>query len=122
MKIIITEAQNRKFVETVTEYLDKSLTPVYGWDNHKLYADDLEEEGEVFFHLEDDTDFEIWYTSCDNPYLSEPLPKGKCPVAVIPSNIYNSLEGFFGSHWMPIFYQWFEHHTGLPVNVVDFEG
>jgi len=121
MKIIITEDQNKKVKETVINYLDNNLTPVYGWDNKELYAEELEEDGEVFFHLDDDVDLTIWYTGCDNGYLSEPLPKGKCPVAVIPTNIYDSLEGFFGNLWKPIFKQWFQHHTGLPIKEVDSE-
>jgi hypothetical protein len=120
MKVIITEEQNKKIQETITNYLDSSLTPIDGWDK-EFYTQQYEEEGEVFFQLTDETDYSMWYSSCDNQYLTEPLPKGVCPLVVIPTGIYESLEGYFGNLWKPIFKQWFQHHTGLPVKEIDFD-
>jgi hypothetical protein len=63
----------------------------------------------------------MWYSSCENQYLPEPLPKGICPLVVIPTSIYEALEAYFGNLWKPIFKQWFQNHTGFTVKEIDFD-
>jgi len=125
MKIIITEVQKQKLRDTIINYLNNHLTPPQGWESPQYYAEEIEEETELFINYNDDdeetSDQDLWYCTCDNQYLSEPLPKGQCPLVTLSTTKYDALEGFFGNLWKPIFMEWFEHHTGLPVKQVDVE-
>lgn len=125
MKIIITEAQKQKLRDTIITYLNEHLTPPQGWETPQYYAEEIEEEGELYINYSNDDEelsgLDLWYSTCNNQYLSEPLPKGDCPLVTLPNIKYDSLEGFFGNIWKPIFKEWFQHHTGLPVTQVDFD-
>jgi hypothetical protein len=105
--------------------LNEHLTPPQGWETPQYYAEEIEEEGELYINYSNDDEelsgLDLWYSTCNNQYLSEPLPKGHCPLVTLPNIKYDSLEGFFGNVWKPIFKEWFQHHTGLPVKQVDFD-
>ena len=61
----------------------------------------------------------MWYSKCDNHNLQGLLDKEICPLLLIPTSIYESLDGFFGDLWKPLFLKWFKSHTHLPIKKVD---
>lgn len=123
MKYIITEQQQDKLYKSVIMWLDENLTPYDGWDSHKSYRKAVKLDDEVFFNFDDDfkDDNHMWYSKCDNHNLGGPIPEGHCPVVTIPRTKYDALNGYFGNLWRPVFKQWFEHNTGLPVIQVDIQ-
>ena len=129
MKYVVTQKQIDGLRETILNYLDNNLTPYDGWESPKSYKKEREESGEVFLHfVETGNGIEswgdephMWYSDCDNPNLSEPLPKGQCPLVAIDSSKYEALDAFFGEIWKPIFLEWFRSHTGLMIKHVDVQ-
>ena len=126
MKYIITEEQNERLKQTIWKYLDGHLTPYDGWEEPKSYRNDIRDVGEIFLFLVDTTGGEnteehMWYSACDNPNLSEPIVEDDCPVVVIPKAKADALDGFFGDIWKPVFLEWFNHYTKLPIVKVDSE-
>lgn len=136
MKYIITEEQfntinqsvkTSKIEKSIIKYLDDHLTPFDGWDSPKGYQIVLDENGGELFiitRLFTDTgrdDANMWYSLCDNENSSNSIPEGHCPVIVIPSSSYISLDGYFGGMWKEIFIKWFKGHTGLDVVQIDRE-
>lgn len=132
MKYVVTEEQfktakesirNHKLEKIIIEYLDKNLTPNNGWVSLSDYEEELEDNGgELFLYFEEivDDDKYMWYSVCDNQNISEPLSEGHCPVVVIPTSSYKTLNGIFGNLWKPIFKEWFIKNTGgLPVVQID---
>lgn len=129
MRYVITEQQSERLKKTIWEYLDSHLTPYDGWESPKSYKKEREENGEVFLHFVETgngivsfgDEPHMWYSDCDNPNLSEPLPKGQCPLVAIDSSKYEALDAFFGEIWKPIFLEWFRSHTGLMIKHVDVQ-
>jgi hypothetical protein len=129
MKYVVTQKQIDGLRETILNYLDNNLTPYDGWESPKSYKKEREDAGEVFLHfVETGNGIEswgdephMWYSDCDNPNLSEPLPKGQCPLVAIDSSKYEALDAFFGEIWKPIFLEWFRSHTGLMIKHVDVQ-
>ena len=127
MKYIITEQQNERLQKIIWRYLNSHLTPYEGWRNRNDYAREADVDGEIFLHLvEEDNGIEsfgdephMWYSVCDNHNLDEPIPEGECPVVTIPSSKSEALYGFFGDRWKPVFLEWFNSKTGLPIIKVD---
>ena len=127
MKYVVTQKQIDKLRETILNYLDGNLTPYLGWESPKSYKKELESAGEIFiFFVEEGNGIQsfgdephMWYSDCDNPNLSEPLPKEECPLVTLPSAKHEALDAFFGDIWKPIFLEWFKHHTGLKIKQVD---
>jgi alpha-amylase/alpha-mannosidase (GH57 family) len=124
MKYIITEEQNERLMKIIMKFFDNNLTPVEGWDPHEYYESDKETDGEVFIRLTDDEwgmnrNNHMYYTTCDNPQLDEPLPEGECPKVSIPRSIYETLNQDFGDAWKKLFRRWFILHTGLLVVEID---
>lgn len=131
MKYVVTQKQIDGLRETIINYLDSNLTPFGGWDTRKSYNKERESTGEIFIFFVDENDLgyndaneesHMWYSDCDNPNLSEPLPKGQCPLVTIPLAKYEALDAFFGDIWKPIFLEWFKEHTGLKIKQVDTQG
>jgi hypothetical protein len=129
MKYVVTQKQMDGLREAITSYLDSNLTPYEGWKNRNDYARGADMDGEIFLHfVEEDNGIEsfgdephMWYSDCDNPNLSEPLPKGQCPLVAIDSSKYEALDAFFGEIWKPVFLEWFKNHTGLKIKHVDVQ-
>jgi len=129
MKYVVTQKQIDGLRETILNYLDNNLTPYDGWELPKSYKKEREESGEVFLHFVEvgngidswGDEPHMWYSDCNNPNLSEPLPKGKCPLVAIDSSKYEALDAFFGEIWKPIFLEWFRSHTGLMIKHVDVQ-
>lgn len=129
MKYVVTQKQIDALRETILNYLDNNLTPYDGWESPKSYKKEREESGEVFLHfVEPGNGIEsygdephMWYSECNNPNLSEPLPEGQCPLVAIDSSKYEALDAFFGEIWKPIFLKWFKNHTGLKIKHVDVQ-
>ena len=122
MIYIITEEQNKRLIKQIIKYLDDNLTPYIGWESTKEYKKGLKlNDNELFLHFtEDDDDYDdnhMWYSLHTNPNVS--LKKEDCPIVLIPDPIANSLDGFFGEVWKPIFIQWFQKNTGLELKKVD---
>ena len=122
MKYIISEQQVERLKQTILDYFDENLTPVDGWETTEAYNNELNSYGyEIFMFLEDPETYEeqdhIWYTTHKNPSIR--IPKNKSPLVAIPDSDFNSLEGYFGDIWKPIFIEWFQKNTGLPVKTVD---
>ena len=126
MKYIITEKQNERLQKIIWRYLNSHLTPYEGWRNPNDYAKEADVDSEIFLHLVESEgsgeDQHMWYSVCDNHNLSEPIPEGECPVVTIPSSKSEALYGFFGDRWKPVFLEWFNSKTGLPVINVDTQG
>ena len=127
MKYVVTQKQIDGLRETILNYLDGNLTPHLGWESHESYKKERESTGEIFLHFVEEgngiqsfgDEPHMWYSDCDNPNLSEPLPEGECPLVTLPSAKHEALEAFFGDIWKPIFLEWFRHHTGLKIKQVD---
>ena len=123
MKYIITEQQNERLQEIIWRYLNSHLTPYEGWRNRDDYARVVDMDSEIFLHVVDSEgwgeDPHMWYSVCDNHSLDEPIPEGECPVVTIPSSKSEALYDFFGDRWKPVFLEWFNYNTGLPIIKVD---
>lgn len=122
MKILITENQNDALIQTIKTFIENNIIPEDDWDTHEVYRKDLKSNGgEVFINLEnyEYDDSHIWYSICNNKNLEKPINSKYCPVVAVPKSIFNSLEGFFGIYWKPIFIKWFEEKTGLKAKNVD---
>lgn len=121
MNYIISEQQNNRIITQVLEYLDSNLTPYGGWDSPKDYKKALKSTGgEIFLFLEDTEggeDKHMWYSTYENPNVH--LEKQDSPIVLIPDGDYNSLTGYFGEYWKPVFIKWFKGNTKLPVKTVD---
>ena len=145
MKVILTESQfNRlnKSSEKITsaiikymnEYIDKGERKItkksrnYGnlREDWCINGKEADVDSEIFLHLVESEgsgeDQHMWYSVCDNHNLEEPIPEGECPVVTIPSSKSEALYGFFGDRWKPVFLEWFNSKTGLPVINVDTQG
>jgi hypothetical protein len=132
MKYVVTQKQIDGLRETILNYLDNNLTPYDGLENHQNdYARrnvksrwrnislHFVELGNGIESFGDEP--HMWYSDCDNPNLSEPLPKGQCPLVAIDSSKYEALDAFFGEIWKPVFLEWFKNHTGLKIKHVDVQ-
>lgn len=123
MKIIITESQIQGLEDTIKDFIESNFVPEHGWMSTKEYLQDMKVTGgEIFIPLENpegDSDFHIWYSLCDNSNLAGPLDPKICPVVMIPATVYDSLDGFFGDFWKPIFKIWFTKKTGLKFKSID---
>lgn len=125
MKYIITEQQNERLVNQIMKFLDKNLTPDWGWSKTKEYEKTLKSEDELFIFLYGDEDEiydasefpHMYYATCDNQYIT--IEENGCPIVLLPQKIYFALEGYFGDFWKPFFLKWFETHTNLPIKKVD---
>jgi hypothetical protein len=125
MKYIITEQQKEKLIDTIQKYLDSHLTPYDGWESPKEYINELKNDGGEFFLFLTDSYGEgehMWYSICNNQNLSEPLTEGTCPLVALPDAKYEALNAFFGDMWKPIFLEWFNYNTKLPIVKVDSLG
>jgi hypothetical protein len=118
MKYIITEQQIKRLEQAIWDYIDGHLTPYEGWESPKSYSMDVEDIGEIFFFLEEQTGYgdeeHMWYSACDEPWV-----KIGCPGVALPSAKYEALDAFFGDMWKSIFLEWFKSHTKLPIVKVD---
>ena len=123
MKYIITEVQDNRLRQIIWNYLDTDLTPYEGWRNRNDYATAVDFDGEIFLHLYQSEgwgeDPHMWYSTCDNHNLDNPIPEGECPVVTIPSFKARALEDYFGNMWKPIFLEWFNSNTKLPIVKVE---
>jgi hypothetical protein len=123
MKYIITEEQNQMLKDIIWKYLDGNFTPYGGWDLPRTYKKAVESDDEVFFHLVESEgygdDIHMWYSVCNNHNLSEPIPKGMCPVVTLPSEKAEAIDDVFGSLWKPVFLEWFNYYTKLPIKHVE---
>jgi hypothetical protein len=124
MIYIISEQQNERFLDLIFSYLDSNLTPFLGWESSRKYKEDLLVDDEIFFHIVESDgsgeDAHMWYSLHTNPHAT--VPKEVSPLITLPSVQYNSLDGFFGDFWKPIFKKWFEENTGLRLKTIDKQG
>lgn len=127
MRYLITEQQNNRLIGYILKYFEENLTPYGGWDSRDEYINELDyNSGELFIPLADigewdmDNTNHMWYSTCDNGNLPQPLPEGSCPVLVIPHRIFSALDGFFGEIWKDLFKIWFQEKTGLGLADVDY--
>lgn len=123
MKVIITESQKNKIIQSIIGYFEESLVPDGGWKTKKEYLDEIEDNGgELFIPLElSRFEESLWYSECENIHLAGPLDSEKCPLVLVPSFISNALNSYFGDVWIPLFKKWFNKNTGLSVKKVDLE-
>ena len=119
MKIIVKKTQYEKLKKYILYYFETHLTPTEGWESPNHYKDIVNDEMEVFILIDDTSNSFMWYSICDNEHLSIPIPEGHCPLVEIPTRAYTSLNGYFSDNWKPLFKEWFESKTGLPVVHVD---
>jgi hypothetical protein len=123
MKYIITEDQNDRLKNYIIDYFDKNLTPYGGWKSHKEYLEELEDtSGDIFFFFEelgDEGDIEdyphIRYYSCSNFLVS----RYDCPLIVISDKVFRGLNALPVDLWKPIFIEWFQDHTKLPIKKIN---
>jgi len=123
MKYIITEDQNDRLKNYIIDYFDKYLTPYGGWKPHKEYLEELKDtSGEIFFFFEelrDEGDIEdyphIRYYSCSNFLVS----RYDCPLIVISDKVFCDLNALPVDLWKPIFIEWFQGHTKLPLKKIN---
>lgn len=125
MKYIITEQQAENLKQTILNYFEENLTPYDGWETTSQYMNELRDSGyEIFLFLvdtdEQGADEHMWYTTSKNTHVR--IPKKNSPLVALPDNRFNSLEGYFGDMWKPLFIEWFQKNTGLPVKTVDSLG
>lgn len=119
------ESQDKKITidELIYNFLDSNLTPFDGWSNPKYYRKGVDMDDEIFLFLVQSEGYgedpHMWYSVCDNNNFDSPIPEGECPVVTIPSAKFESLNGFFGDMWKPIFPKWFYSHTKLPIVKVE---
>jgi len=121
MKYIITEDQNQRIVRHIVKYLDKYLTPYGGWTTPEEYERALGwSEDELFLFLVDTEgsgeDAHMWYSTYKNPNAD--VKEEDSPIVLIPDEIESLLDGLFNELWKPVFIEWFEKNTGLPVTKV----
>lgn len=122
MDYIISKEQSERLRGRILEYINKNLTPYYGWKSLGYYKNQLKkEDSEIFFFLVPSLgsgeDHHMWYSLCNNPNAE--FEKGECPVVRIPNIKYDVLESFFGGIWKPVFMEWFKQNTKLPLVKVD---
>lgn len=125
MNYIITEEQNKRLVDSISDYIKKNLTPHGGWDSPKEYRKELKlNGGELFMFLEDTDGFpedsdHMWYSTYENVNTQTYVNEEDCPFVLIPDEIYGGLDGYFGDLWKPVFIEWFQQNTKLPLKTVD---
>jgi len=114
----------------IISYLDKTLTPLDGWEKTKTYKKDLKKNGHelflTFIENEGDEGFDdhLWYVLHTCPHLGsgfvgKDITKEISPLVVMPDKNWRSLNRkFTGNIWKPVFIKWFEKHTGLDVKTV----
>lgn len=122
MKYIITEQQVERLKQTILNYFEENLTPLDGWQTTKEYEKELKSsKHELFIFLvegdESGDDEHMWYATHKNRHAT--IPKESSPLVALPEGRFNTLEGYFGDLWKPLFIDWFKENTGLPLKTVD---
>ena len=117
MKVIISE---NKINKVIRKYLDETYYPDYGWSNPDVYQTTVKQYGDCDFFI-NDLDSYIYY-GCNSNHLNDKFfePHGKlhgykCPLLSIYPRVSEELTSLFGNRWKPVFKEWFEENTKLPV-------
>lgn len=123
MKIIISENQNNRLKNYIIDYFDKNITPYGGWKSHKEYLEELEDtDGQIFIFFEelgDEGDIDDYkhmkYYSCGSYFVS----RFDCPLILISDKVFRDFNALPDYLWKPIFIEWFQDHTKLPLKKID---
>ena len=112
MKYVITENRLESFIESE---FDKDLTPVGGWWPHEKIKRELRgfTSGFPIYY---DKDF---YTDlADNDSTQYMTYRKKSKIVELEEQMWFKYMGMFGDMWKPVFLEWFEQHSGLPIKDV----
>lgn len=107
MKYIISESKLESFIE---DYLNNSYHPDYGWGPElwEFYKGESEHYGYVDLTIDDVSAYQYLYK--ENEWEKN-LPK----TLLIQPWVAEKLDDLFGNIWEPLFVNWFEKNSGLPV-------
>jgi hypothetical protein len=121
MKVIISE---NRVNQIIRKYLDESFYPDYGWNEntrHGSYQEDVDRFGDIVFFINDQDSY-IYYGCNANGGPEDEFFAGyghlnhyKCPLLLIYPRVSEQLTSLFGNRWLPVFKEWFEENTKLPV-------
>ena len=102
MKVIINKS---KIESIILKYLDDNFYPDYNWgpELHKFYRSDVKRHGYYDFVINDEQAYSYFNMEHGNNLL-EVMPW-----------VCEELDGLFGKLWEPVFIEWFEKNSGLPV-------
>lgn len=110
MKYIISES---KLESVITDFLIGRYIPDYGWASKQYYEKEVKKYGYTHFEINDIYGYFYLYAANE---LNNNLPK----TLFIHDWVEDTLNGFFGDAWKPVFVKWFENNTGLPVEHLMF--
>lgn len=105
MKIIIKESRAD---DLILKYLERYIHPDYGWGSFDYYKSELERYGYLDFEIDDNRAY-VYLLNKDEYRSNEPNTLG------IHIYYWEKLSDLFGDRWKPVFIDWFETNTNLPV-------
>ena len=114
MKYIITENRLESFI---TSEFDKDLTPVGGWWTHSKIKKELRGFSE-WMPIYYDKDFYTDFADNDSTKYMNYSKKDK--IVELEDQLYYKYESMFEDLWKPVFLKWFNQHSGLPINRVQY--
>lgn len=108
MNFVLSE---NKIRDVIYKHLTANFYPDYDWGEelHDFYRKDVKNHGYVGFYIDDTVAYE---------YLDTPIFEKKL---VLRPWISLELDKLFGKFWVPVFIEWFEHNSGLPVKEIEIE-
>lgn len=98
--------QNR-LDSVIFNYLDGRWYPDYSWDTHEDYKRAMDVWEEAIFEVNDFLTYELFKQDDNN-------------VLILYPNIIQDMNGVFNDMWKESFKKWFEFHTGLNVDIIQF--
>jgi hypothetical protein len=106
MKVILSE---NKIKDVIYKHLTNNYYPDYNWGEelHDFYKKDVYRHGFVTFTINDDEAFS---------YLDTPV---RDKILVISQWLWDELTNLFGRLFVPVFIEWFENNSGLPVKTIE---
>lgn len=114
MKYIITENRLESFI---TSEFDKDLTPTGGWWTHSKIRKELRSFSE-WMPIYYDKDFYTDFADNDSTKYMNYSKKDK--IVELEDQLYYKYESMFEDLWKPVFLKWFNQHSGLPIDRVQY--
>jgi hypothetical protein len=114
MKYIISE---NRMDRVITSVFDKDLTPVGGWWSHSKIKRELRGFEEAF-PIYYDKDFYTDLADNDSTKFMNYLKKDE--IVELEDQLYYKYESMFEDLWKPVFLKWFNQHSGLPIDRVQY--
>ena len=96
---------------------DKDLTPTGGWSSHSKIKKELRgfSQDMPFYY---DKDFYTELADNDSTKFMNYLKKYN--IVELEDQLYYKYESMFEDLWKPVFLKWFNQHSGLPIDRVQY--